>query len=438
MEKEVCDKCRPLFIEMANKFEAKLVDQQAQIDELKRRLLSYENAHTPPSKKRRYPKREPTGNPIGAPKGHTGNTRLTPKPDKIVDVKQDYCNKCNHELHEPIKITQRIIEDIPEPQPITVTQFNVHNYLCRNCAEVNIPSHKDLPTRGRFGYNLQTQIALMKYEDRLPYEKIANNLNRTYGLHLTPATILNILWRVTGSCEPVYDNIRQQVKKSSNTYADETGQKVQGKQWWTWLFTTLTAACFLIRRSRGQKVIDEMFDKEYKGILNCDGWSSYPKKVKRIQRCWAHLLREAKFLSQQHKGQAKLTYTELCEIFKKIKSLQEKNLSFSERKKEKEKLELQMNRLVKRIYHHKELRKFSKLIQNGILFWFTCVLHPQVEPTNNRAEQGLREAVIQRKITGTLRNEKGTHMMEVLLSCIQTWKLQGLNTYSMLRQTLSS
>ena len=39
MEKEVCENCRPLFEEL-----------QLKINELERRLLAYENAHTPPSK----------------------------------------------------------------------------------------------------------------------------------------------------------------------------------------------------------------------------------------------------------------------------------------------------------------------------------------------------------------------------------------------------
>jgi hypothetical protein len=41
------------------------------------------------------------------------------------------------------------------------------------------------------------------------------------------------------------------------------------------------------------------------------------------------------------------------------------------------------------------------------LGWLTFVTESGVEPTNNRAERALRELVVQRKIIGTLRNEKG-------------------------------
>lgn len=408
-----------------------------EIDELKRRLAAYENAHTPSSKnKRHYPKREPTGNPVGAPKGHPGTTRPTPTPDKVVEVTQERCSICKHALGKPIKILKRVIEDIPEPQPITVTQYNVHAYLCKNCAEVNIPSHPDLPADGRFGKNLMAQAVLKKYDDRLPLEKVASSLQREYGIIITPATVLNILERVTCSCEPIYNNIRQQIKHASNVYADETGQRVQGRQWWTWIFTTQLAALFLIRKSRGQKPVEEVLGRNYEGVLNCDGLSSYQKVVKKIQRCWAHLLREAKWLAEIHEGQARNLYNGIMELFAAIKHVR-KNASVNSRKKiytaRLKKLQYWIN--VSKAY--KELRKFASKIERGLEYWFTCVLYPGVEPTNNRAERGLREMVVQRKITGTLRNERGTHVAEVLMSCIQTWKLQGLSTFTMLRQSLS-
>lgn len=423
MGKEVCENCILL---------------QKRVEELERRLLAYENAHTPPSKnKRHYPKREPTGNPVGAPQGHPGTTRPTPEPQKTVDVTQEACKQCFHPLGTPAKIIKRIIEDIPEPQPVIVTQYDVHTYICQNCAAVNIPSHPDLPAEGRFGKNLMTQIALLKYEDRLPLEKIANNVQRQYHLTITPAAVLEILERVTGSCEPIYSEIRQQVKESANVYADETGQKVQGEQWWTWVFATVSHMLFLIRKSRGQKPIEEVLGDDYSGILNCDGWKAYPQKVKKIQRCWAHLLREAKWLAEKEEGQARLLYQDLCELFEKIKQLRSAVLAQQERQEQYRLLIMRMQGVIGRARAYTELGKFANKIENGLDYWFTCVLYPVAEPTNNKAERALREIVVQRKITGTLRNERGTHRLEVLMTCLQTWKLQGLNTFTMLRQCLS-
>jgi len=62
-------------------------------------------------------------------------------------------------------------------------------------------------------------------------------------------------------------------------------------------------------------------------------------------------------------------------------------------------------------YNSETVQKFVNKVRNGSDHWFTFILNPGVEPTNNRAERALWEQVVQRKIIGTLRDEKGTLSM---------------------------
>jgi hypothetical protein len=59
-------------------------------------------------------------------------------------------------------------------------------------------------------------------------------------------------------------------------------------------------------------------------------------------------------------------------------------------------------------YFEVKVQKFVGKIRNGFDYWFTFIINPGVEPTNNRAERALRPQVVLRKILGTLRNDKGT------------------------------
>lgn len=70
-------------------------------------------------------------------------------------------------------------------------------------------------------------------------------------------------------------------------------------------------------------------------------------------------------------------------------------------------------------------KKFATKIKNGINYWFTCIEHLEVEPTNNYAEQALRELIVQRKIMGGLRSEKGAETLEIISTMIATWKKQN-------------
>lgn len=419
-------------------FRKEFEEQGKKIDELERRLLAYENAHTPPSKsdKRKYPKREKSGKGVGAPKGHLGKTRKTPEPTETKTLSLQVCPDCREQLGEPKKVSRRVIEELPDPQPLRIIEFFIPHYQCKHCEKNVIPTHSNLPENGKFGVNLQAEVSLMRYEDRLPLRKICNVLNRKYNFTMVPATILDITRRVADKLEPVYEDIKKDVKNSNIANADETTIKVKGKKWWVWVFVTMTSALFLIRKSRGQEPIKEALGENYQGILGCDGWTSYPICVEKIQRCWAHLLREAKWHAEKYEEQARLLYKGLCKIFKRIQKITTKT-SKARKTRTYNWCIKELKIWIKTCKAHKELKKFANKIENGLTHWLTRIQNPEIEPTNNKAERALREIVIQRKIS-SLWNQKGAMIKETIMSVLTTWQLRNLNTFSMLRKTLSS
>ena len=68
--------------------------------------------------------------------------------------------------------------------------------------------------------------------------------------------------------------------------------------------------------------------------------------------------------------------------------------------------------------------------------WFTCIKVEGIEPTNNFAEQALRESVLVRKIIGAFRSETGKENYETLASVITSWQLKGLDLKNELKQML--
>ena len=402
---------------------------RTKIEELERRLLAYENAHTPPSKRKdHYPKSEGSSGKQGAPVGHEGTTRPTASPTETKTLHLDLCPDCHSILGKPVRVERRVVEELPEPQPLRVIEFFIPHYNCKKCKKEIIPAHSELPKSGRLGNNLQSQIVLMKYEDRLPLRKIITPLNREHPLGLTAATILDVLRRAAHRLKPEYKKIKREIRKSTRAHADETGSKVEGKNHWLWLFMSKISVLFVFRKRREAEVIEEILGKNYKGVLTVDGLKAYRKIVKLIQRCWAHLLRDAKFLAQKHEGQARILYASLCELFEQVK---QQTISYKNAIS-KMKMFLQIAQA------YQELRKFATTLENGLEHWFTCLIYPDVEPTNNRAEQQLREFVIQRKIYPTYRSETGPQNTVILMSLLATWKLRGLNPLTMLRQNLSS
>ncbi|HZX44203.1 MAG TPA: transposase [Candidatus Nanoarchaeia archaeon] len=66
-----------------------------------------------------------------------------------------------------------------------------------------------------------------------------------------------------------------------------------------------------------------MLGKDFKGVLGCDGWSTYFVYAKDtgilLQRCWAHALRELKEICYNKKRQDKSLVKALHDIFEKVK-----------------------------------------------------------------------------------------------------------------------
>ena len=414
-----------------------------ELDLLKRALMRHENPHTPPSR-RMYPTR--TGDHTkcakrfpGRPKGHKGNTR--PKP-KAIDVikepeKKCTCDHCGSPLKEPVHVRHHLVEETSNPHPRQVIDFLQFEYRCTSCNGYSLARHPDCPPGGLFGKNALIQTTLLKFEQRLPFEKICQQMESQFGLPMTAASAFDITRRVSEYLRPEYDAIMERVRRSKIVNVDETSEKVDGVNHWLWVFTTETDTFFAIRKSRGKKVLDEVLGKAFEGYLGCDGWKSYSNFSGKLQRCWAHLLREAEWLSE-HCEEAKRLYLALKRLYADLVAGLVGDPPLSQRKKLQLAAKRRLRYWLEKDYASLEVKRFIGKVRNGVSHWFTFVVVRGLEPTNNRAERALKEPVVQRKIIGTFRNGKGTRIYEIMMTLLSTWKQQGRNPYEAMDESLTT
>lgn len=429
-----CESCTLLFEEI--KCLKKQIEQQDErIRQLEKMLAVYQNPHTPPSQNRFPPKQQNHNHhKPGQKKGHEGITRPEPEPDKTINLTVEICPHCGSKLGEPLGTQRKLIEDIPKPQQMTVTEFLVNFYHCNNCNHDITPTHPDLPKEGRFGNNTIAQATLMKFEDRLPYRKMVAVFMRNHALTITAGSLVDIVNRSAIALRGNYMQILVAVRESAYIYADETSIKVNGARYWIWIFVTEKDVLCVVASSRGIKALKAL--KGFKGKLVCDGWKVYTSFAEIIQRCWAHLLREADSLPNLL--EAEQLANELHAMFNECKEFMEGEPLEDSRKQMHEVMTLRMKRLVSLNYESGNVKKFVTKMSNGFENWFTFILHPDIEPTNNIAERALREHVVIRKIIGTLRNKKGVFIHETVMTVLQTWEKQGLNSHEKLLECLRS
>ena len=409
-----------------------VVDLILENEKLKKKLRRYENPHTPSSKDERKSRTNfvsITGLSVGKRTGYKGATRKQKEPTDFINCFDNVCSQCGK--HNSLKeVKTKIYEEIPDPQPLKVikTQWGVYQCKCGHHWE---SKPEGVPDKGIFGKNMQSQITLLRFDDRLPLRKTISAIKRQYTTSLTSKAVYDITKRVADKATPEYKQIQKKIRRTTHLHIDETKIKIQGKTNWLWIFRSRNNVFFVIRRERNRNVLDEILGHNYRGIIICDGLSAYKEYSKYLQRCWSHILRETKEMAERY-DDAQPFHQWMKDLFVIVKSVSVKDPP-SKRRKMYRKCVREMKWLIEKYSSYKRLRKVITKIKNGLEFWFTRIIHPQIEPTNNNGERSLREMVVIKKIIGTLRNQDGADIMAKMMTLISTWRLNGQSPFYSLR-----
>ena len=417
-----------------------VVDKVLEIEKLKRKLRKYENPHTPSSKQgfdKPQARGIPVGRKLGKKSGHGGKTRVKDKPSQTIKVIASI-NPSNgsKNIVKTGEYEERIITDFKIEK--TVKLYKVYFYRDLGTGEVFKACHPDLPSRGIFGKNIIALASLLHFENRATFQGVANIFTNVFEIPMTPPTALDICTRGADKVYNKYNKLGEKLIASDVVNADETGSNQNGKPEWLWGFFTSTLAFFVFFSKRGGDILEKVLGKNFNGKIGCDGWHTYKifseKHGILLQRCWAHLLREVKHICKDVKD-LDAAYVWINHIFEKVKkarTLKTKRI----RLKRYNELITELEQWAQVYSSYKPTRELVTLIRNGKESWFTCVLYPEIEPTNNRAERGIRKFVILEKIMGCLRSEQGKETTQIMMSLFGTWRLQKLNPYKELRAIL--
>ncbi|WP_182013822.1 IS66-like element ISHwa11 family transposase [Haloquadratum walsbyi] len=447
--------------ELENRFlRRQITAQQQEIEQLEARLKQYENPNTPPSKQggaAKSPGRDDQdgdedeeseeddagGDPDaasdsspGRSEGHEGTTRPPPEPEETIRVDQGYCPDCEQILSNPENYVSQTVIDVPLPVPTTVVKYELGKHHC-SCGNEVVAEHPDCPKKGRFGPNIMAQTALSRFHQRLPNRKQAELFDWELDHPVSHRTIYNLTKRVADRLRPAYNDIKEKIRESNVVYCDETAFPVDGEQHWAWTFVTDDEVLFWVDESRGSGVLEDVLGEEFAedSTLSCDGWSAYSSYHTKLQRCWAHLLREAEYVAERYEEAERLS-EELHALHDDLTTFVEGEPSASAREQRRAEASLHLEGLIREDYEVREVQQLIKKISNGLGHWLTFVTEPGVDSTNNRAERALREQVVLRKMFRTLRSAEGVRIHETITTMLATWKRRGLDPPEQLQSIL--
>jgi transposase len=315
---------------------------------------------------------------------------------------------------------------------VEATLYRHHHYYCLGCHKVVAGKGKDELPSSYIGPKAKAFAAFLRYGVKISERDVKTLFERAFNLKIVASSITGFRYQLKRAGFPLYRILRESLKKGSFIHADETGWKVDGKNHWLWKFSNKKVSVSHIDESRGQKVLEKMVGDRYEGVLISDFLSVYNKiSAKAKQRCLVHILRDLeKVKVYWHDDREVLRYVDrLKKIFEDAIALQKEYKSkrwgdtYCARRSA---LQDSLKDFTFPNPNKKILKRFAKRLQRHKGELLTFLYENSIDYHNNHAEQQIRPDAIFRKITFGNRSNNGAQYHNVIMSILQTAKLNGL------------
>ncbi|MGH7040824.1 MAG: IS66 family transposase [Acetobacteraceae bacterium] len=281
---------------------ARPAEQGARLAELERRLgLNSSNSGKPPSSDglakpvRISSLRAASGKKPGGQKGHPGETlRRTAPPDATIDHYPAACAACGEPLTAAMATNHvaRQAFDLPEPQPLIVTEHRAHGCRCAACGtntRAAFPAGVTAPVQ--YGARIAAFVVYLLHYQLLPERRLAALMADLFGVKLVSATIARISQDCAERFKGFVATVQDRVAAAPVKHMDETGFRIAARTQWLHIASTLWLTFYRISPKRGSLLADVT------GIVVHDHWKPYYTLTGVLHAlCDAHHLRELKAL----------------------------------------------------------------------------------------------------------------------------------------------
>ena len=295
---------------------------------------------------------------------------------------------------------------------------------------------------------------MSKFVEHTPFYRQIEKFNRDYQLPILSSTINDWFVATCTLLDPLYNKLKEKVLNTDYLKVDESPIKVmdndkKGKthQGYMWVYHNPLDKTILFnyRKGRGMQGPKELLDN-YKGILQCDGYTVYDKIGKKpgvsLAGCIVHVRR--KYVEAKEQDPQRATYA--LEIFNEIYA-HEKEAKISD--------DRQAYRLKNIMPLINQLRTWigqeaikvlpksaiGKAISYTINQW-AKVLHiftdGRIELDNNLIENKIRPLAIGRKNYLFAGSHAGASCAAMMYSLFATCKANDVNPYEWLKSTLEN
>ena len=404
-----------------------LVILQKRVEELEAKLNeNSSNSNKPPSSDSPFAKRPTMPKKAKTPRKRKGVRQQYMQPTELIDVHPEKCPCGCCEITDAESYHTHQIIELPEIQ-VSVSHIRLYQGRCRACRKIVKASIPREHSTG-FGPRLSAMVAELAAVHGNSRRAVHDFLLSVIGVHVSQGAMQNILDRVSLAIVPLYEAIGEAVRAAPVNHVDETTWKRNTTLEWLWIMCNSVAAFFMLHSHRSKAAFHALI-KDWQGMLVSDDYGVYQRWAHGRQSCLAHLIREAKRLSERNNpalsGLGVWALKELrllCRMARTPPTQGQWNMFYA-----------RFIRLIGRYRNQPdEAGRFARRLEREMDSLWLFLQENGVAPTNNHAERSLRFAVLWRKRSFGTRVEKGNRFVERILSLRQTCRIQGRRTFPIL------
>jgi transposase len=232
------------------------------------------------------------------------------------------------------------------------------------------------------------------------------------------------------------ETIREAVRASPAINSDETGVRVDGRNWWHWVFQTPTDSYHVITPSRGADVVERFLGAARPEVWGSDAFpTQFAAPAAQHQLCLSHQIRDLTYAIEVDGPAGAQWAGALRHVFSRALRLhrertQVRPATFANRRV---RIERAADRLIFGVpIGVGEAWQLQKRYRRHRDKLFVCLHRDDVEPTNNSSERDLRNSVIHDKVTGGYRSQRGAEQGAIFATLLTTARKLGHNAYARL------
>jgi transposase len=426
-------------------------DNQKLKDQIARLKRDSSNSSKPPSSDIVKPKKKGMSRGkhkrrIGGQEGHPRNERIPFAPDDIGPIIPYELSPQQAQGLIPLEewfVSQQVY--LVE-KPYIVTEHRARKYLDPQTERIVIaPLPVAVKAAGLVSPRLSALAAYQKGDCHMSYSTIQRFWNEVLGIPISRSQLVNVIQKASAAFAEPYAELREALVQEPYVGADESGHKDWGDKLWAWCFHASRFTVFHIDPSRSSDVLKAILTETFGGVVGSDYFSAYHKYMADcrvlVQFCWAHLIRDIRFLAEQpNKSLAGwdqkllLWIRKLFETWHRAEQMAEASFARAMHR-----IQRGFLKVVRRAPSRAEAQTLADRFRGHQADnYFRFLTTPGIEPTNYQTEQAIRHIVIDRHITQGTRGQRGQRWCERVWTMIATCRQQSRRVFEFFCNTLNA